>query len=78
MADNTIPIYSTRAMQDYINAEPGVARFMRETFFPGADLYDTDTVDVDIVSKGRPIACMVKRFEDGNLVEDSGYEETMI
>jgi hypothetical protein len=74
MPDNVIPIYSTRAMQDYVAFEPGVARFIRETFFPAADLYDTDTIDIDIVSKGRPIACMVKRYENGNLVEDSGYE----
>ncbi|MDR0475555.1 MAG: major capsid protein [Treponema sp.] len=74
MPENTIPIYSTRDMQDYVAFEPGVARFMRETFFPASDLYDTNTIDVDIVSKGRPIACMVKRYEDGNLVEDSEYE----
>ena len=74
MPENTVPIYSTRAMQDYINFEPGVARFVRETFFPQGDLYDTDSIDVDIVSNGRPIACMVKRREDGNLVEDTGFE----
>jgi hypothetical protein len=61
-------------MQDYVRFEPGVARFIRETFFPRAFLYDTDTIDIDIVSGGRPIACMVKRFEDGNLVEDEGFE----
>jgi hypothetical protein len=65
-------------MQDYVRFEPGVARFIRETFFPAADLYDTDTIDVDIVSKGRPIACMVKRYEDGNLVKDSEYETRSI
>jgi hypothetical protein len=65
-------------MMDYVLYEPGVARFIRETFFPASDLYDTDTIDVDIVSKGRPIACMVKRFEDGNLVEDSEYETRSI
>jgi len=74
MPDNTIPIYSTRDMQDYVRFEPGVARFIRETFFPKAFLHATDTIDVDIVSGGRPIACMVKRFEDGNLVQDEGFE----
>jgi len=74
MADNKIDMYSTRAMQEYVSNEPGVARFIRETFFKQSFLYDTDKIDVDIVSKGRPIACMVKRYEDGNLVEDSGFE----
>jgi len=74
MPENKIDIYSTRAMQDYVAFEPGVARFIRETFFPKFDTYDTDTIDVDIVSNGRPIACMVKRYEDGNLVENSGFE----
>jgi hypothetical protein len=78
MPDNVIPIYSTRAMLDYVKFEPGVARFMRETFFSGADTYDTKNIDIDIVSKGRPIACMVKRMEDGNLVEDGGFETKTI
>ena len=74
MPENKIDLYSTRAMQEYVAQEPGIARFIRETFFKGADVYDTDTIDVDIVSKGRPIACMVRRYEDGNLVEDSDFE----
>jgi|GEM_PF-3697141 len=74
MPDNVIPIYSTRAMQEYVENEPGVARFVRDTFFKNSDTYDTDTIDVDIIKNGRPIACMVKRAENGNLVEDSGYE----
>ena len=76
MPDNVINIYNTRAMAEMVRFEPGVARFLRETFFPDSrvKLYDTDTIDIDIVQGGRPIACMVKKYEDGNLVEDSGFE----
>jgi hypothetical protein len=74
MPDNVISIYSTRAMHEYVAFEPGVARYARETFFPESEMYDTDTIDIDIVSGGRPIACMVKRYEDGNLVEDKEFE----
>jgi hypothetical protein len=76
MPDNVINIYETRAMVDYLIYEPGVARFLRDLFFPPnrVRLFDTDSIDIEIQRKGRPIACFVKRIEDGNLVENSGYE----
>jgi len=76
MPDNVINLYNARAMAEMLRYEPGVARFLRETFFPDSrvKLYDTDTIDIDFVRKGRPIACMVKRYEDGNLVENEGFE----
>jgi len=76
MPDNVINIYNTRAMAEMLKYEPGVARFLKETFFPDnrVMLYDTTSVDIDIVRKGRPIACMVKRYEDGNLVQNEGFE----
>jgi len=74
MAENTINIYSTRAMMDFIKFEPGVARFFRETAFRRAETYNTNIFDIDVISQGRPIAVSVKRREDGNLVEDKSFE----
>ena len=76
MPDNVINLYNTRAMAEMLRYEPGVARLLRELFFPDnrVKLYDTDTIDIDVVRKGRPIACFVNKLEDGNLVENKGFE----
>jgi hypothetical protein len=76
MPDNVINLYDTRVMLEYLRYEPGVARFLRDTFFPSSrvKVYATDSIDIEIERKGRPIACFVKRIEDGNLVKNSGYE----
>ena len=73
-----IDLFHHRAMLRQIQQMKPARNFLRDTFFRNSRVFDTDTVDVDIVKGKRRIAPYVSPYLEGKKVERIGYQTNTI
>lgn len=73
-----IDIFDTRTMLEAVEQMKRPGRFLRDTFFPGQEQFDTETVDVDIIKGKRRMAPFVSPIAEGRLVESIGFSTSSL
>ena len=71
---NTIDLFSVRTMLRPFEQEFEPKSFLLRTFFKNRTVFDTETVDIDLVSGTRRMAPFVRPRKMGQGVDRSGYQ----
>lgn len=68
-----INIFDTRTMLEAVEQMNRPTNWLRDTFFPNARQFETETVDVDIIKGKRRLAPLVSPLAEGRAVERAGF-----
>jgi hypothetical protein len=68
-----IDLFATRYMLNAVTQFKRPKRYFLDTYFPGIKIFDTETVDVDVIKNKRVMAPFQSPLTEGKVMDKTGF-----